>query len=171
MRLRWLIALLAVLCMAAAEPPPAPDRPLPNAAQEARAERLFQEIRCVVCQHESIADSPAGIAADMRRLVREQIGAGRSDDQVRADLVRRYGDFVLFRPPLKGGTWLLWFGPLLVVLAAGLALWRFSRRSRVDPEPLTPEEEARLANLLSAETQRHSADATSSNLERSKGDS
>src|SRR5690606_4394682 len=87
--LLFLIALPAL----AQEPPPAPDRPLPDAAQEARAQALFDRIRCVVCQHEAIADSPAVIAADMRQLVREEIAAGRSDAEIRQDLVRRYGDF------------------------------------------------------------------------------
>ena len=99
MRHALLIAMasfvLGAAPVAAQEPPPAPDRPLPDAAQEARAQALFDDIRCVVCQHEAIADSPAGIAADMRVLVREQIAAGRTDEQVRDDLVRRYGDFVL----------------------------------------------------------------------------
>lgn len=133
--------------MVLAEPPPAPDRPLPDAGQEARARALFTDIRCVVCQHESIADSPAGIAADMRRLVREEIAAGKSDEAVRADLVRRYGDYVLFQPPVRAGTWLLWFGPFALVLGAGAVfVWR-SRRKRAEAPPLTPEEEQALAQL------------------------
>lgn len=133
-----------------AEPAATPDRPLPDAAQEARARALFADIRCVVCQHESIADSPAGIAADMRRLVREQIAAGQSDRAVRQDLVRRYGDYVLFQPPVRAGTWLLWFGPFaLVAGAGGLFLWR-ARRRRPEIAPLTPEEERALADLTAA---------------------
>jgi cytochrome c-type biogenesis protein CcmH len=141
------IAAASVLLMAA-EPAPAPDRPLPYAAQEARAQALFEGIRCVVCQHEAIADSPAGIAADMRRLVREEIAAGATDQQVRADLVRRYGDYVLFRPPVRTGTWLLWFGPLALLLAAAAVLLITLRRGRPAIEPLTPDEEQRLANLV-----------------------
>src|SRR5687768_14710539 len=114
----------------AAEPAPVADRPLPDAAQEARAQALFDDIRCVVCQHEAIADSPAGIAADMRQLVREEIAAGRTDAQVRDDLVRRYGDFVLFKPPVRAGTWLLWFGPLGVLLAVGFGLLALARRRK-----------------------------------------
>ncbi|HEY1073749.1 cytochrome c-type biogenesis protein [Brevundimonas sp.] len=151
-RLAALAGALALMAGAApslvlAEPPPAPDRPLPDAAQEARARALFGDIRCVVCQHESIADSPAGIAADMRRLVREEIAAGKSDEAVRADLVRRYGDYILFQPPVRAGTWLLWFGPFALVLGAGaIFVWR-SRRRRVEVQPLTAEEEQALAEL------------------------
>lgn len=145
---RALLIAVAALGLVAAEPAPRPDRPLPDAAQEARARALFEDIRCVVCQHEAIADSPAGIAADMRALVREQIAAGRSDEQVRDDLVRRYGDFVLFSPPVRLGTWLLWFGPFVVLLAVAAALLAFARRRRPETAPLSAEEEARLAEIL-----------------------
>lgn len=140
-------ALSLMAGAALAEPPPAPDRPLPDAAQEARARALFGDIRCVVCQHESIADSPAGIAADMRRLVREEIAAGKTDLAVRQDLVRRYGDYILFQPPVRAGTWLLWFGPFALVLGAGAVfVWR-SRRRRAEVQPLTEEEEQALVEL------------------------
>lgn len=144
---------------AAQEPPPAPDRPLPDAAQEARAQALFDDIRCVVCQHEAIADSPAGIAADMRRLVREEIAAGLSDEQIRTDLVRRYGDFVLFTPPLRGATWLLWFGPFAVLASAGAGLWLMSRRRPVEATPLSVAEEADLARILADQAVRPDPDA------------
>lgn len=145
--------------VAAQEPPPAPDRPLPDAAQEARAQALFDGIRCVVCQHEAIADSPAVIAADMRQLVREQVAAGRTDAQIEQDLVRRYGDFVLFQPPVRFGTWLLWFGPVaLMAVVLGLLLLR-SRRRRVEAAPLTAEEEARLADIVAEAELRPDPDA------------
>lgn len=163
------ILLIAATCFALAapalaqEPPPAPDRPLPDAAQEARAQALFDDIRCVVCQHEAIADSPAGIAGDMRGLVRDQIATGASDQQIRQDLVRRYGDFVLFKPPVRGGTWLLWFGPMILMLAAGaLILWR-GRRHPVEVAALTPEEDARLNDILRQEQLRRDPDAKPSN--------
>ncbi len=161
----WPLILIAILLfliatpIAAQEPAPAPDRALADAAQEARAQALFDDIRCVVCQHEAIADSPAGIAADMRGLVREQIAAGRSDQQIRADLVRRYGDFVLFTPPLRGGTWLLWFGPVAALLAAGAGLWFASRRRPTATEPLTAVEEADLARILADQAVRPDPDA------------
>jgi cytochrome c-type biogenesis protein CcmH len=138
----------AVVSSAWAEPPPAPDRPLTDPAQEARARALFGDIRCVVCQHESIADSPAGIAADLRRLVREQIAAGKTDEEIKADLIRRYGDYVLFQPPVRIGTWLLWFGPFALAAGAGAVLiWRMRRRASAEAPPLTAEEERALAAL------------------------
>ena len=133
-----------------AEPAAIPDKALSDPAQEARARALFADIRCVVCQHESIADSPASIAADLRRLVREQIAAGKTDEEIRADLVRRYGDYVLFTPPFRAGTLLLWLGPVaLVVLVGGFLLVR-SRRAGRAAEALTPEEEAALAEWIAA---------------------
>lgn len=142
----------AVVSSAWAEPPPAPDRPLADPAQEARARALFGDIRCVVCQHESIADSPAGIAADLRRLVREQIAAGKTDDEIKADLIRRYGDYVLFQPPVRIGTWVLWFGPFALAAGAGAVLvWRMRRRAPAEVLPLTAEEERALAALTADE--------------------
>ncbi|RZJ32389.1 MAG: cytochrome c-type biogenesis protein CcmH [Brevundimonas sp.] len=156
---RVLLIAVASVGLIAAEPAPAPDRPLPDAAQEARAKRLFEDIRCVVCQHEAIADSPAGIASDMRGLVRDQIAAGRSDKAIREDLVRRYGDFVLFTPPMRLGTWLLWFGPFAAVLAVGAALLAFARRRKSEVAPLSADEEARLADILAGEPLRRDPDA------------
>lgn len=142
------VLLAGAAAPALAEPPPAPDRPLTDPTQEARARALFGDIRCVVCQHESIADSPAGIAADLRGLVREQIAAGKTDDEIKADLLRRYGDYVLFQPPLRIGTWLLWFGPFALAAGAGVVLvLRARRRSAGEAAPLTPEEEGALAAL------------------------
>lgn len=159
---RAVLIALAAIGLMAAEPPPAPDRPLADAAQEARARALFADIRCVVCQHEAISDSPAGIAADMRRLVRDEIAAGRSDRQVRDDLVRRYGDFVLFKPPVRAGTWLLWFGPLAVLLAVALGLLMMVRRRRDETVPLSSEEEARLADILAPGADGRDPDAKAS---------
>ncbi|MBW8305231.1 MAG: cytochrome c-type biogenesis protein CcmH [Brevundimonas sp.] len=143
----------------AQEPPPAPDRPLPDAAQEARAQALFDDIRCVVCQHEAIADSPAVIAADMRQLVREQVAAGRTDGEIEQDLVRRYGDFVLFQPPVRFGTLLLWFGPVGLMAGVLVLLLLRSRGRRVEAAPLTVEEEARLADIVAAGDLRPDPDA------------
>lgn len=111
-----MIAALAFMAAAVA--------PLPDSALEARARALDAEIRCVACENEPISQSTAEIASDMRVMVRERIAAGDNDDQVRSYFARRYGDFVLFRPPLKGETAALWAAPFLL-LAAGLALiWR-----------------------------------------------
>ena len=152
-------ALLITAPAVAQEPPPVSDRPLPDAAQETRAQRLFDGIRCVVCQHEAIADSPAVIAADMRGLVREQIAAGRSDAQIKQDLVRRYGDFVLFQPPVRLGTWLLWFGPVALMAGVAALLLLRARRRPAEPEPLSPEEEARLAGIMASAELRPDPDA------------
>jgi cytochrome c-type biogenesis protein CcmH len=144
----------------AQEPAAAPDRPLAAPGQEARAQALFEVVRCVVCQHESIADSPAGIAGDMRQLIREQIADGATDQAVRDDLVRRYGDYVLFTPPVRTGTWLLWFGPALMVLLGLAAMVVMARRRTVETAPLSPEEEVRLADLLDSDRVRPRDDAS-----------
>ncbi|MFN7109039.1 MAG: cytochrome c-type biogenesis protein CcmH [Brevundimonas sp.] len=156
-----LAAPVLALTLTAAEPPAAPDRPLTDATQEARAQALFKDVRCVVCQHEAIADSPAGVAGDMRRLIREEIAAGASDQAVRDDLVRRFGDYVLFTPPVRVGTWLLWFGPFALVLLAIAVLMLRARSRPVEAAPLTPEEEDRLDEVLRNEKLRRDLDATS----------
>ena len=106
-------------------------------AQEARAQSLEMEIRCVACQNEPIAQSTADIAADMRDLVRAKIAAGDSDDQIRGFFRRRYGDFVLFRPPWDARTWVLWASPLLLALIGLAAMIASARRSK--GVALTPE--------------------------------
>ncbi|OYX80001.1 MAG: cytochrome C biogenesis protein [Brevundimonas sp. 32-68-21] len=161
---RGLILLIApalALMLTAAEPAAAPDRPLADPVQEARAQALFEDVRCVVCQHEAIADSPAGVAGDMRRLIREQIATGASDQAVRDDLVRRFGDYVLFTPPVRAGTWLLWFGPFALVLSAAAVLMLRARRRPVEAAPLSPDEERRLDEALQNEKLRRDLDATS----------
>ena len=147
--------LLAVLLLSFALPLAAPEPRLQDPALEARARDLQREIRCVVCQNESIDSSQAGIARDLRELVRERLAAGDSDEEVREFLVERYGDYVLFRPPMRSDTWVLWFGPAIVLLigAAGIALAVARRRKQgaTAPDVLKPEEEARLARLLAEE--------------------
>lgn len=167
MRRQLLFALVAgVMLTAQAEPPAAPDRPLANPAQEARARVLFEDIRCVVCQHEAIADSPAGVAGDMRAWVREQVAAGRTDQQIRDELVRRYGDYVLFTPPFRAETLLLWLVPFLIAggAAGGLAIWA-RRRPPPEAEPLSPEEAARLAEFTAAARNRRDPAAPSPQVE------
>jgi len=107
---------------------------LPDPAAEARAQALFHQIRCVVCQGETIADSPAKIAGDMRQDVRSRVQQGQTNKTILAELVARYGDQVLMHPPLKSGTYLLWFGPLLMVMAAGLLAWRYFK-TQTTPKP------------------------------------
>jgi len=116
-------------------------------AQQERYERLIRDLRCLVCQNESIADSNAMLAADLRREVRELIVAGRSDDEIRSFMTERYGDFVLYRPPLKPRTWLLWYAPVLLLLGGlgvvGMVIARRARAARTDPAALEEEPERR----------------------------
>ena len=115
---------------------------LADPAQEARAEALDAEIRCVQCQNEPIAQSTADVAADMRALVRERIEAGDSDAAIREFFRARYGDFVLLRPPMDERTWLLWGAPLLLLAIGGLTLWP-GRRRAVGRDIFTAEEDDR----------------------------
>ncbi|WP_374653968.1 cytochrome c-type biogenesis protein CcmH [Dongia sp.] len=158
---RGLILLLLALGSAAfmaAAPMPAmaqtqvADVPLPDANLEARARRLMKDVRCVVCQAQSIDESDAGIAGDMRRLIREEIAAGRSDDEIRQYLADRYGDFVLFKPPFKTTTALLWAGPFLLLGFGGLVIFLFFRHRTPPTEAgLSAEDLRRVAAALDAE--------------------
>jgi cytochrome c-type biogenesis protein CcmH len=117
----------------------------------ARAVNLAEKLRCLVCQNQSIADSNAELANDLRRQIREQIAAGRSDDQIVAYMVNRYGDFVLYQPPLKATTVLLWAGPALLLFGGLLLLVRNVRRRENVPAALTAEDRERAARLLGEE--------------------
>ena len=148
------ILLLAGLFWAGDSPAVQPDERLSDPALEARARELSKDIRCLVCQNQSIDDSNAGLARDLRILVRERLTAGDSDQEIFDFLVARYGDFVLLKPPVKASTYALWFGPLVVfVLAlAGLIVF-FRRRAQANvaqstAAALTSEERARLSALL-----------------------
>lgn len=118
--------------------------------QEARFNKLSQELRCLVCQNQNIADSNAGLALDLRRQIHEMIMAGNSDAQIIDFMTQRYGDFVLYRPPLRAGTLLLWVGPFLLLLGGGIALaWIVRRRVAATSEtPLSEEERQRLEALV-----------------------
>ena len=135
-----------------------PDEIMADPAKEARARDLSRELRCMVCQNQSIDDSDAPLARDLRLLVRERIATGDSDSQVIDFLVARYGEFVLLKPRFTPHTLVLWLLPPLALIGGGLALWLYSRRrsnagSVADPSllNLTEEEEARLERLLAAE--------------------
>lgn len=137
----WLIALLFVCTPLAWAVDATP--PFPDPAQQARYERLVRDLRCLVCQNESVADSNAMLAADLRREVRDLMVAGKSDDEIRAFMTERYGDFVLYRPPLVPRTWLLWATPALFLAAALFAVFRIvsrrARAARADPAALDEE--------------------------------
>ncbi|SNB51993.1 cytochrome c-type biogenesis protein CcmH [Arboricoccus pini] len=129
------------------------DELLPDRVQEARAERLGQEFRCLVCQNESIEESGADLARDLRRIVRQRIVAGDSDQAIRDFLVARYGDFVLLKPPFRLATIFLWLGPfILVALGAALAFVALRRRqgATLQTQPLDPAEQAELDRLVHA---------------------
>jgi cytochrome c-type biogenesis protein CcmH len=131
-----------------------PDERLKDPALEARARALSKELRCLVCQNESIDDSNATLAHDLRLLLRERIAAGDSDQQVKQFLVARYGDFVLLRPPFEPATYLLWFGPPIVLAlgAMGSAIYLRRRKGVEAPPPLSADEERRVAQLLRDES-------------------
>jgi cytochrome c-type biogenesis protein CcmH len=135
-----------------------PDEIMQDAAKEARARELSRELRCMVCQNQSIDDSEAPLARDLRLLVRERIAAGDSDAQVIDFLVARYGEFVLLKPRLNSHTWLLWLLTPLLLAGGGAALWMHGhRRGRSAGEQdaalpsLTAEEEARINQLIAAD--------------------
>ena len=129
-----------------------PTEMLKDPALEARARTIGQVLRCVVCQNQSIDDSSAEVARDMRRAVRDRLTAGDSDDQVFAYMVARYGDYVLLKPPFRTGTLVLWLGGPALLVVAGTALLiaarRRARRTVTPPAPLSAEERQRLDALL-----------------------
>jgi cytochrome c-type biogenesis protein CcmH len=159
MRRAFAACLLAVVVLLGAPAAFAvqPDEIMPDPAKEARARELSRELRCMVCQNQSIDDSEAPLARDLRILVRERIAAGDSDRQVIDFLVARYGEFVLLKPRFNPHTLLLWLVPPLVLVGGAAALWRFGRRrpaasaATTASAHLTPEEESRLAALMSEE--------------------
>lgn len=126
MRNKLIFLLCFIACQAFALPA---DAPLSDPEQEARAKALFHKVRCVVCQGESIADSPAEIAGDLRRMIREQVAAGQQDDAIKSMLTSRYGDSILMNPPIRPSTLLLWFGPLAILAASLFAAWRYFKAS------------------------------------------
>jgi cytochrome c-type biogenesis protein CcmH len=131
-----------------------PREMLADPALEARAREISRGLRCVVCQNESIDESDADLAHDLRVLVRERLVAGDSDEQVVQFIVDRYGDFVLLRPPVKPETYLLWASPAILLLAGGVTIAMYLRRHRsrgAAALPLTAQEQARVDALLKAE--------------------
>ena len=151
---RWLCITLLAACLLApaGHAATSPDEILANPGLEERARALSRQLRCLVCQNQSIDDSDAELARDLRQLVRERLLAGDSDAEIIAFLTARYGDFVLLKPPVKPATWGLWFGPLAVLLIAGGGIVVYLRRRpprESASAPLSPEERARLDALMS----------------------
>ena len=146
-----LFFILLVLCFAtviAKEAQPSEDPKI-----EARMKALTEQLRCLVCQNETLADSHADLAEDLRKQIREQMKAGKSDQEILAYLTQRYGDFVLYRPPVKATTYLLWFGPFVLLIAGTAALYRYVKRRReiIEEKPLSASEKQQAEKLLNSE--------------------
>ena len=150
--LRYLVLALVLLAAPIKALGVTPDEVLADPALEARARAISAQLRCMICQNQSIDDSDAALAKDLRVLVRQRLTAGDSDGDVYAFMVARYGDYVLLKPPFKAGTLVLWLGAPLVLLVAGAALLIAARRRRntpiAAPKPLDEEERRRLDALL-----------------------
>ncbi len=144
-----LICLLASVVVAQVQEEEVPSD---DPAIEQRLANLSKELRCLQCQNQTLADSPAGLAADLRREIRVQMKAGKSDKEIIAFLTQRYGDFILYRPRVTFTTYLLWFGPFVLLLAGLYALFRFiKRRSDLIPDkPLSADEHRRAEELLAS---------------------
>jgi cytochrome c-type biogenesis protein CcmH len=125
-------------------------KPVEDPQIEQRMQALTQQLRCLVCQNETLADSRADLAEDLRKEIREQMKAGKSDQEIIAFLTQRYGDFVLYKPPVKATTYLLWFGPFVLLLGGTLVLYRYlkHRREIIQEQPLTAAEHKRAEELL-----------------------
>jgi cytochrome c-type biogenesis protein CcmH len=149
MRRAAALAVVFYLCSAGAGVAAGSDpaERLPDVAQEARARHLFTTLRCVVCQNESIDDSNAELAGDLRRIVRRQVAEGRTDAQIRQFLVARYGPFILLKPPFDPANALLWLAPVLVLGLGGAYLVRQGVKPRVDDGDLTEDEASALQAL------------------------
>lgn len=143
--LAWLGALLLWAAIEAVAAPAAPDPAL-----EQRVSALASELRCLVCQNQTLADSNAGLAVDLKNEIRDRLRKGESEAQIVDFMVARYGEFVLYRPPLRPATVALWVGPLALLLIGLFILYRRARSADAASEPpLTPEERERAAKLLS----------------------
>src|SRR5436190_9542232 len=150
-----LVFLFAGFTAAKDAPPTSGEDP----AVEKRLQTLSKELRCLVCQNETLADSQAGLAEDLRREVREQIKAGKTDQEIISFLTQRYGQFILYRPQVTPTTYLLWFGPF-VLLIGGLALLFYyikQRRDLIREQPLTAEERRRAEDLLRSVSRKETA--------------
>ncbi|WP_419902680.1 cytochrome c-type biogenesis protein [Kiloniella sp.] len=162
------IGILSINLVQAVEP----DEVLDDPVLEARAREISKEVRCLVCQNEPIDSSNADLAKELRIVVRERLVAGDSDDDVKDYLSSRYGDFVLFRPPFKASTFLLWFGPLLVfaIGVAGIFFFFRGNRARKAATPLSDEEQAKLRQLLSNSADTPNPKKTNPTSSNSKGE-
>jgi cytochrome c-type biogenesis protein CcmH len=141
-------AVLAPLAWAQAPAPKPVPAPLEDPALDKRVADLAHVLRCLVCQNQSLAESNAPLAVDLRNQIREQLAGGASEQDVRAYMVARYGDFVLYNPPVKASTLALWAGPFVLLAAGVVLLWRRIARRRAPETQLTDDERRRAARLL-----------------------
>ena len=150
-----LILLLAVAALAQDAPPASGDDPV----IENRLNNLAKELRCLVCQNETLADSQAGLADDLRREIREQMKAGKSDKEIISFLTQRYGQFILYRPQVTPTTYLLWFSPFVLLIGGLVILFHYirTRRDAIRETPLTGEEQKRATELLNAASPKETA--------------
>jgi len=145
------LALLLFLVVSLAPPVRAKDaQPNEDPQIEQRMKVLTEQLRCLVCQNETLADSRADLAEDLRKQIREQMKAGKSDKEIIDYLTARYGDFVLYKPPVKSTTYLLWFGPFVLLIGGTVVLFRFvkQRRELIKEEPLTADERKQAEEML-----------------------
>jgi len=143
-----LLLLVAGFTVGKDAPPASGEDP----AVEKRLQTLSKELRCLVCQNETLADSQAGLAEDLRREVREQIKAGKTDQEIISFLTQRYGQFILYRPQVTPTTYLLWFGPFVLLIVGLIILFRYirQRRDSITEKPLTNEEQRHASELLAS---------------------
>ncbi len=145
------VSILILLLISLAGPALAKEaKPVEDPQIDQRMQALTQQLRCLVCQNETLADSRADLAEDLRKEIREQMKAGKSDQEIISFLTQRYGDFVLYKPPVKATTYLLWFGPFVLLLGGTLLLYRYlkHRREIIQDQPLTAAEHKRAEELL-----------------------
>lgn len=147
-RIAWLLAILLSLAPAPAIAGEA--QPNEDPQIEVRMRALTEQLRCLVCQNETLADSRADLAEDLRREIRKEIKAGKTDPEIIAFLTQRYGDFILYNPPVKRTTYLLWFGPFVILLGGITVLYRYLRRRKllIQDKPLTAGERKQAEDLL-----------------------
>ena len=157
----WVKGLVFVATLLSAWTLHAGESPLSanHAELEARMMQIAGELRCLVCQNQTIADSEASLAVDLRQQIRELLSKGRSENEILTFMSERYGDFVLYRPRLSAATWLLWFGPFVLVIAGLIGLFRMlrERRRRAAPATLTDDDHRRIRQLLASEAGSDSA--------------
>lgn len=154
-RARFLSLFLLLMCFAFVHAQPASD----DAAIEQRLLNLEKQLRCLQCQNQTIADSPSGLAEDLRREIREQMKAGKSDQEIIAFLTQRYGQFILYKPRVTPVTYLLWFGPFVLLLGGLAVLFRYikQRRDLIPEKPLSAAERRRAEDLLASASRKETA--------------